>query len=87
MNQKGQQVASKFTVIKDSVLLMLGTGGIAFQQITGTVSLPLLGVYLTLLGIPGLSSGRWLLKQIGEEQSSLPPSQPSPGESQQELGR
>jgi hypothetical protein len=61
---------NKFVVIRDSVLLGGGMAGIAFQQITGQINPLLIGVYVTMLGLPGLSSGRWLLKQIGEAQSS-----------------
>jgi hypothetical protein len=73
-----------FVAVRDAVLLTLGVGGIAFQQITGEVNALLLGVYLTLLGYPGLSSGLWLLKHIGERPSSPPRPQPSAGESPQE---
>lgn len=57
-------------MIRDSVLLVAGVSGIGFQQITGNVSPLLIGVYMTMLGIPGLSSGVWLLKQIGESSFS-----------------
>lgn len=76
-----------FTAVRDAILLGLGVSGIAFQQITGQVSLPLLGVYMTLLGIPGLSNGLWLLKQIGEPPSSSSPREPLPGDSEQESTR
>lgn len=71
-----------FVAVRDVVFLTLGVAGIAFQQITGQVEPILLGVYLTLLGVPGLSNGLWLLKQIGEPQSSAPPVPPLPGDSQ-----
>jgi hypothetical protein len=68
---------SKFVVIRDSALLVGGLAGIAFQQITGQINPLLIGVYMTMLGLPGLSSGRWLLKQLGAPPSSSPPVQPS----------
>lgn len=71
---------ARFTAIRDSVLLTAGVLGVGYQQITGEVNLPLLGVYMTMLGIPGLTSGFWLLKQIGEPQSSASPAQRSAGE-------
>ena len=75
----GKTGPTTFTAVRDIVLLILGVLGIGFQQLTGDVNLPLLGVYMTLLGIPGLSNGLWLLRQIGEPPSSSPPSPPSPG--------
>lgn len=73
-----------FIAVRDAVFLILGVSGIAFQQITGEVNAILLGVYLTLLGIPGVANGLWLLKQVGDPPSSSPPLRPSPGESPQE---
>ncbi len=69
-----------FVAVRDAVLLAAGVLGIGYQQLTGDVNNVLLGVYMTMIGIPGLSSGLWLLKQIGEPPSSLPPQAPSSGE-------
>jgi hypothetical protein len=69
-----------FVAVRDAVLLAAGVLGIGFQQVTGEVNSLLLTVYMTMIGIPGLSSGLWLLKQIGEKPSSSPPSSHSSGE-------
>lgn len=73
-----------FVAIRDVVFLTLGVAGIAFQQITRDVQPILLGVYMTLLGVPGLSNGLWLLKQIGEPPSSSPRPPVSSGDSKPE---
>jgi hypothetical protein len=63
-----------YTTVKDGLLLSTGLAGIAFQQVSGVINLPLLGVYLMLLGVPGLTSGLWLLNQYGGSQPSGHPS-------------
>lgn len=78
---------TRFTAFRDGFLLIAGTAGIGFQQVTGETDLLLLGIYMTMLGIPGFSSGLWLLRQIGEPPSSAPPSRPSAGEPPAESDR
>ena len=41
------------TVVRDTLCLVWGFGGIAIQQYTGNVSIPLLTVYITMIGAPG----------------------------------
>jgi hypothetical protein len=68
-------------VIRDSILLAGGVLGVGFQQVTGNVNPILIGVYLTMLGVPALSNGTWLLKLLlkenSESSSSSSPELPS----------
>lgn len=40
-------------VVRDAGFLVIGFGGVIYQQVTGNVNPWLLGVYTTMLGIPG----------------------------------
>lgn len=68
--------------IRDSILLAGGMLGVGFQQVTGNVNPILIGVYLTMLGVPALSNGKWLLqllmKETAESSSSSSPEPVSP---------
>jgi hypothetical protein len=56
------------TVIRDVGFLLVGFGGILYQQITGHVNPWLLAVYTTMLGIPGAIG----LVQLGRGRSATP---------------
>lgn len=47
------KVQTAITVARDVGCLVVGLGGIIFQQVTGQVNIELLLVYTTFLGIPG----------------------------------
>lgn len=47
------KVQAIITVTRDVGCLVVGLGGIIFQQVTGQVNIELLLVYTTFLGIPG----------------------------------
>lgn len=70
------------TVARDAGFLLVGFGGIVYQQITGQVNPWLLGVYTTMLGIPGAIG---LLQLRGTGKPATPPtpgsSSPSPSSS------
>jgi len=73
-----------YTIARDALLLAGGLAGIAFQQVTGHTDPVLLGVYLTLIGGPGVL-GLASLARAGRpetpptaEQSSQPASPSSP---------
>lgn len=55
-------------IVRDVGFLLVGFGGILFQQITGQVNPWLLGVYTTMLGIPGAIG----LLQLGRGRSTTP---------------
>lgn len=57
-----------FPVMRDVVLLTGGVLGIAFQTLTGDVNPLLLAVFTTMLGIPGVTNGLWLLRNGAEQQ-------------------
>jgi hypothetical protein len=71
------------TVARDIGCLVLGFGGIAYQQWTGQVNIALLAAYMGMLSIPGgigllqLSRGRPETPSTAGPQSS-PPSSSSP---------
>lgn len=72
------------TVARDVGFLLVGFGGILYQQITGRVDVALLVVYTTMLGIPGaigllqLSRGRSETPSTAGQPSSPPGSSSSP---------
>jgi hypothetical protein len=67
------------TVARDTLLYIWGFGGIAYQQLTGQVNPWLLGVYVTMLGIPGgIAAGQLLLLLRGNGKPTIPD---TPGES------
>ena len=67
------------TIARDAGFLLVGFGGVIFQQVTGNVNPWLLAVYTTMLGIPGALS---VLQLRGTGKPATPPtpgsSQPSP---------
>src|SRR5882757_1059834 len=75
------------TVIRDLGLIVVGLGGIVFQQISGRVNIELLMVYTTILGVPGaigllqLSRGRSETPHTAGSSSQSPPQPLSPPES------
>lgn len=46
------KTSTVITLSRDVISMCLGTFGIIHQELTGHVSLPLLGAYLVLLGVP-----------------------------------
>jgi hypothetical protein len=46
----------RIAVVKDTLLFVVGVGGIIWQQLTGDVNIPLLGVFTVMAGIPGLTN-------------------------------
>jgi hypothetical protein len=61
------------TIVRDALFLIVGFGGIVYQQLTHDVNPWLLGVYTTMLGIPGAIS----LLQLGRGRQETPPT-PAP---------
>lgn len=66
------------TLARDVGLIVVGLGGIIYQQVTGQVNLELLLVYLTLLGIPGALG---LLQLRGGGNGEPPPTAGPPSDS------
>jgi hypothetical protein len=66
------------TVVRDLVLLAVGSFGVVHEELTGSASVPLLVVYTTMLGIPGAAGALWLTR-AGPGPTELP-SPPSPAE-------
>jgi hypothetical protein len=69
-------------IIRDVVLMCLGAGGIAYQQVTGQVSEVLLAIYVAMLGGPAIG-GVWSLRRQhddgttdGSSRSPDPPPRP-----------
>lgn len=74
------------TVARDVGFLLIGFGGVVYQQISGNVNPWLLAVYTTMLGIPG-AIGLLQLRGTGKPATpstpgSPPPSPSSPSSSQ-----
>lgn len=67
------------TVFRDVGCLVVGFGGIIWQQVTGLVNPWLLGAYLALLGVPG-ALGLWQLGR-GTGRPVTPPTPGSPSAS------
>jgi hypothetical protein len=72
---------TRFVVIRDSILLAGGMLGIGYQQVTGNVNQIFLAIYFAMLGLPGLTSGQFLLKMFGEQPPSSSPSSSQPTQS------
>jgi hypothetical protein len=68
----------RFVMIRDSLLLAGGLLGIGFQQITGKTDPLLIGVYMTMLGLPGVAGVISLVRSSGPSSQSSAPSPPSP---------
>lgn len=67
------------TAARDVGFIVVGLGGIIYQQITGLVNVELLLVYLALLGVPGALG---LLQLRGNGSSGPPPTVGPPSEYQ-----
>lgn len=65
---------SRFVVVKDALLLGVGLGGIVYQTVTGDVNPILTGVFMAMLGLPGVSG------VISAVRSTTPPSSPPPAQ-------
>lgn len=61
--------AQALTVVRDVMSLVVGFGGIIFQQATGQVNVALLMVYTAMLGLPGAIG----LFQLARGSSTTPP--------------
>jgi len=74
-----------FVILRDVTLLVVGVFGLLHQELTGQANPYLLGVYTTLLGIPGAANAIALLKSTGSGESthSPPPVPSSQGDSEQ----
>lgn len=68
-------------VIRDLVLLGVGSFGILYQQLSGAISVPLLMLYTAMVGVPGAAGVmRLLARSVPIEPPSsvpLPPSSPT----------
>lgn len=62
-------------VIRDLVLLGVGSWGIVYQQLSGVINVPLLAIYTILVGVPGAAGVLKLLRNVPIEPGS-PSSQP-----------
>ena len=61
MTRTRRQRPSRGRVSRDTVLFVVGLGGIVYQQYTGSVSIPLLVLYGVMLGLPGVQALMGLL--------------------------
>lgn len=64
------------TIARDVGFLLVGFGGVIYQQVTGNVNPWLLAVYTTMLGIPG-AIGLLQLRGAGKQSAPTIPSGPS----------
>lgn len=64
------------TIARDAGFLVVGFGGVIYQQLTGNVNPWLLAVYTTMLGIPG-AIGLLQLRGTGRQSAPTTPSPPS----------
>lgn len=69
------------TVVKDLVLFAVGLGGIIYQLLTGNVNIWLLMVFVTMTGMPGLTSLLALFKSGLPTGSQLPSAPPTASDS------
>jgi hypothetical protein len=65
------------TVVRDVTFLVIGLGGIIFQQVTGRVNVELLLVYTGLLGVPAAVAVKKLYPGRTETPPTAEPSSPS----------
>lgn len=69
-------------VIRDVTLLGVGSFGILFQQIQGSINAPLLILYTAMVGVPGAAGVIKMVARTAMEPPSSPHPSPSPpGES------
>lgn len=68
-------------VVRDLVLLGVGSWGIVYQQLSGLVNVPLLAIYTILVGVPGAAGVLKLLRTVPIEPTSSgsPPSSSATG--------
>lgn len=64
------------TAVRDVGFLVVGFGGVIYQQLTGRVNPWLLAVFTTMLGIPG-AIGLLQLRGLGRPIDRTTPSPPS----------
>jgi hypothetical protein len=64
--------------IRDVTLLGVGSFGILFQQIQGTINAPLLILYTAMVGVPGAAGVIKMVARTASEPPSLPPPLPLP---------
>lgn len=69
------------TVARDVGCLVVGFGGIAYQQLTNQVNPWLLGAYMAMLGLPGAISLVQLGRGTGRQTTPPTPSPSSPSPS------
>jgi hypothetical protein len=67
------------TAARDVGFLLVGFGGVIYQQLTGRVNPWLLAVFTTMLGIPGALG---LLQLRGSGKQAVPTTPPPPSSSQ-----
>lgn len=61
-------------VVRDLVLLGVGSWGIVYQQLQGVINVPLLAIYTVLVGVPGAAGVLKLLRNVPiDPVSSQPP--------------
>jgi hypothetical protein len=65
------------TVVRDVTFLVIGLGGITYQQVTGRVNVELLLVYTGLLGVPAAVAVKKLYPGRTETPPTPEPSSPS----------
>ena len=65
---------SRHSVIRDTVLWIAGLAGIGYQTVTGDVNPILTGVFMTMLGLPGVGG---IISAVRSTAASQSPSQQS----------
>lgn len=64
-------------VVRDLVLLGVGSWGIVYQQLSGMVNVPLLAIYTVMVGVPGAAGVLKLLRTVPIDPGSSPSPPPS----------
>lgn len=75
-----------FARVRDYLFLVVGLGGLIYQQITQTSDGLLIGAYLTLLGLPTATSVASLLRSSSTSSSSSSEAPPSSSQSHASSG-
>lgn len=70
-----------FARVRDYLFLAVGLGGLVYQQVTSNSDGLLISAYLTLLGLPTITSVASLLRSGPTSSSSLSAAPPSPSPS------
>jgi len=68
-------------VTRDLVCLVLGVWGLVVEELSGKADLGRMAFFALLIIAPGLWAAAWLGRSGTEQQSSPPPSEPSPSSS------